>query len=128
VPNARAIEPTSWFVPLNVIAEVREVTRRAPILERPEVTSSVRPSAKYSFSRSVLRFTKGRTAIDLTPGARTRRDPAVGRSAPRRLPSRQRSISDLKAYMLPSTRCTCRCTGKPSSRSQRRTVLTPRLR
>ena len=54
----------SLFVPLNCIAEVREITRNARITDRSAMTSSVSPSAKNSLSGSGLRLPKGRTAIE----------------------------------------------------------------
>ena len=75
------------------------MTRRARTLDRLAVTSSVRPSAKYAFSGSVLRFVKGRTTIDvIRPAVTTARkaaeDPAAGARDPA---ARQASISDLYA-------------------------------
>jgi hypothetical protein len=52
------------FVPRNVLDEAREMTRKACVFASVVVSSSVRPSAKYSFSGSVLRFAKGSTAMD----------------------------------------------------------------
>ena len=49
---------------LNAITDVREITLRARIFERWAMTSSVIPSAKYSFSGSALRLRNGRTATD----------------------------------------------------------------
>src|SRR5205807_1307011 len=49
---------------LNAITDVREITLRARIFDRCAMTSSVIPSAKYSFSRSALRFRNGKTATD----------------------------------------------------------------
>ena len=49
---------------LNGMTEPREITCRARILERCAMTSSVIPSAKYSFSGSALRLRNGSTAMD----------------------------------------------------------------
>ena len=56
---------TSFFEPRSSIAEVREITRSARTLARSAMISSVSPSAKYAFSGSGLRFSKGRTTIGL---------------------------------------------------------------
>src|SRR5215207_6426850 len=53
---------------LNCITELREMTVRARIFERWAMTSSVMPSAKYSFSGSALRLRNGSTATDATRG------------------------------------------------------------
>ena len=74
MPSSRAMAFTSFVVPLNVLADVREITRRARTFERSAVTSSVRPSAKYSLSGSALRFVNGSTAIDFAR-SRARRLP-----------------------------------------------------
>ena len=89
---------TSFLVSLNIIDDVREMTRRDRTFDRVEITSSVRPSAKYAFSGSMLRFVNGSTAIDGTDP-----EPALPPSAPAaaRGPgcagrvSRHVSISDL---------------------------------
>ena len=57
---------TSFFVSLKIIDDVREMTRRDRTFDRSAITSSVRPSAKYAFSGSMLRFVNGSTAIDGT--------------------------------------------------------------
>src|SRR2546428_387008 len=57
----------SWRF-LNGITEVREITSRARIFDSCAMTSSVIPSAKYSFSGSALRFTNGRTATERSRG------------------------------------------------------------
>jgi hypothetical protein len=49
---------------LNIITEVREITLSERILESWAMTSSVMPSAKYSFSGSPLRLRNGRTATE----------------------------------------------------------------
>ena len=77
-PSLRAIVLTSSIVRLNFIADVREMTRRDPIWDRSAVTSSVRPSAKYSFSGSVLRFVNGRTAIDVVRATACSGEPLTG--------------------------------------------------
>jgi hypothetical protein len=58
------ISRTSAFLPLNAKAEVRAATRSPDTLPSAVMSSSVIPSAKYSFSRSGLRLVKGRTATD----------------------------------------------------------------
>ena len=91
---------TSFFVSLNTIDDVREMTRRDRTFDRSAITSSVRPSAKYAFSGSMLRFVNGSTPIDGTDP-----DPALPLWAPAaaRVPgcagrvSRHVSISDLYA-------------------------------
>src|SRR6266508_5198334 len=50
------------------MADVREITRSAEILERRAISSSVIPSAKYSCFGSCERFSSGRTASDLISG------------------------------------------------------------
>ena len=98
------------------------MTRKACTFASVVVTSSVRPSAKYSFSGSVLRFAKGSTAIDRvgadagleTRGARER-GPARERLPPRvdlgleRVDARERAM-DVTMYrqaffVLPSSNC-----------------------
>ena len=54
---------TSLLVPFSAIDDVREITRSERTLDRSAITSSVKPSAKYSFSASGLRFVNGSTAI-----------------------------------------------------------------
>jgi hypothetical protein len=49
---ARAISGNGFFAPLYRITEVREMTRRALILAKSVISSSVTPSAKYSCSGS----------------------------------------------------------------------------
>src|SRR5689334_10773832 len=94
-PSWRAMVFASLVVDLNVMEDVRDVTRRARTLERSAVTSAVRPSAKYSFSAFALKFVNGRTAIDLAQpaaGALRSLPPADG-AAPRPRPCwRQTSI------------------------------------
>ena len=46
------------------MTDVREITRRARTFDSWAITSSVIPSAKYSFSGSTLRLRNGRTATD----------------------------------------------------------------
>jgi hypothetical protein len=53
--------------PLNVAADVREMTRKARIRHRSAVISSARPSAKNSLSGSALRLVNDSTAIDDDP-------------------------------------------------------------
>ena len=64
---APSAAPISWRVCsrfLKRITEEREITLSAWILESCAMTSSVIPSAKYSFSGSALRLRKGSTATD----------------------------------------------------------------
>ena len=49
---------------LNGITDVREITLSARIFDRCAMTSSVMPSAKYSFSGFALRLRNGSTATD----------------------------------------------------------------
>ena len=51
---------------LNDITEAREITLSVRTFESWAITSSVIPSAKYSFSGSALRLRKGSTATDGT--------------------------------------------------------------
>ena len=53
--------------PRNTNAEVRAVTRRFSSFVSALMISSARPSLKYSFSLSELRFRNGSTAIDGSP-------------------------------------------------------------
>src|SRR5437868_2494546 len=48
-------------------AEVREMTRKAPIFVRSVIRASVMPSLKYYCSGSAERFSRGRTTIDGPP-------------------------------------------------------------
>src|SRR5215813_12963559 len=50
-------------------AELRAMTKRLEILERSPVSTSVRPSLKYSWSGSLLMLTKGRTTIEGLSGS-----------------------------------------------------------
>ena len=59
-----------WSRFLNIITEVREMTLSDRIFESCAMTSSVIPSAKYSFSGSPLRLRNGSTATERA-GART---------------------------------------------------------
>jgi hypothetical protein len=52
----------SSLAPFKANEEVRDVTSKPSITASDWITSSVSPSLKYSFSGSVLRFAKGRTA------------------------------------------------------------------
>ena len=61
----RSRGPSSWL-PLNVIAELREMTRRSRTWDRSVMISSVIPSQKYSWSFSGLRSVKGRTTMDFS--------------------------------------------------------------
>ncbi len=59
----------SCCAPRKTKAEVRAVTRRSLSFVRALMISSARPSLKYSFSLSELRFRNGSTAIDGTARA-----------------------------------------------------------
>src|SRR3989442_183411 len=61
-PSFAAIARSPSWRFLKGITEVREITSRARIFDSCAMTSSVIPSAKYSFSGSALRFTNGSTA------------------------------------------------------------------
>ena len=61
---------------LNRMTEPREITRSERILESCAIVSSVIPSAKNSFSGSVLRLRNGRTATDGSLGAGASATPA----------------------------------------------------
>jgi len=52
------------------MADVRDITRNAPIFERSVVSSSVMPSTKYSCSGSWERFSMGNTAMERIAGPR----------------------------------------------------------
>src|SRR5438309_1557859 len=85
LPSSRVATPSfaaiarspSWRC-LNGITEVREITSRARIFDSCAMTSSVIPSAKYSFSGSALRFRNGSTATDRGLGRTT---PDVARAS-----------------------------------------------
>jgi len=67
---------------LKAITELREITLSERIFESWMMTSSVIPSAKYSFSGSGLRFTNGSTAIDgVRAGAATGVTSAAAKAA-----------------------------------------------
>ena len=68
-PSCLAISGSGVSLPLNAKDDVREITFRSPILASRFNSSSVSPSAKYSFSLSGERFANGSTAIDLSPSA-----------------------------------------------------------
>ena len=57
---------------LNGMTDVREITFSERTFDRCAITSSVMPSAKYSFSGSALKLRKGRTATEGAPPARFR--------------------------------------------------------
>src|SRR5438477_646232 len=65
-PSALPISVDLVGRPRYCITEVREITLRSLIFDRFVSTSSWMPSAKYAFSFSSLRFSKGKTAIDLS--------------------------------------------------------------
>ena len=69
-PSVLAISGTESCVFLKCIAEVREMTRRPWIMDSRPISSSVMPSAKYSWDGSPLKFSKGRTAKDRIAGDR----------------------------------------------------------
>ena len=51
----------SFFAPFNCIEDVREITLSALTFDKSAMISSVRPSLKYPFSASGLRFANGST-------------------------------------------------------------------
>src|ERR1700733_8134667 len=57
------------FLPLKANEDVRETTRKWGELERSLMSSSEKPSLKYSCFGSPLMFTNGRTATDDSTGA-----------------------------------------------------------
>ena len=69
----RAISGSRSFVPLKLIADVREMMRSDPMRASASVNSSVMPSAKYSCEGSPVRFSSGSTA------SAAMRPPAGGR-------------------------------------------------
>jgi hypothetical protein len=52
-----------FAVPLYCMTEVRAITVRSCSRDSFEISSSVIPSEKYSFSASALRFVNGSTAM-----------------------------------------------------------------
>src|SRR5437870_8481420 len=58
--------PAYWSDGLDLycIAEVRETTFSEPSLTRCVISSSVKPSARYSWAASPERFSRGSTAIE----------------------------------------------------------------
>ena len=62
-PSAAPISRTFREPLLNCWTEVRLITFKSATLARLERTSSCTPAAKYSFSLSSLKFSKGKTAI-----------------------------------------------------------------
>ena len=62
--SSSAICCKDFFVPLNRIDDVREMTFSVLIFARSVVNASVIPSAKYSWSGSQERFSSGSTAMD----------------------------------------------------------------
>ena len=86
--------------PRRVSAEVREVTRSACTLDSVVVISSVSPAAKYSFSGSALRFSKGSTAIDAFAAAARAVTVASGVRGDSARVRRQASISARTAKTL----------------------------
>src|SRR5208283_4744844 len=67
---------------LKRIADVREIVLNSPILDTAEMSSSLRPSAKYSSLGSGLMFVNGRTAIRFLLGAPSDAGEARGRASP----------------------------------------------
>ena len=65
-PSALPISRRFVGRPRYCITDVREITLRSLIFERFVSTSSWMPSAKYAFSFSSLKFSNGKTAIDLS--------------------------------------------------------------
>src|SRR5688572_33477527 len=99
-PSSRATVFRSFVVSRKALDDRREMTRSRRTFDRSAMTSSVRPSAKYAFSGSVLRLVNGSTAIDFTvlDAALPRRASVEAGSAARSgRVSRQASISDLYA-------------------------------
>ena len=66
--NSRAICGNGFRVPLYLITDVREITRKALICPRVAISWSVIPSAKYSWDASPERFSSGSTATDRIVG------------------------------------------------------------
>ena len=64
--NSFAISFTFFCVPLYFITDVLEITVNSLTLARFIVISSVIPSLKYSSFFSLLKLSKGKTAIDLS--------------------------------------------------------------
>ncbi|AOH35702.1 hypothetical protein BGP89_04460 [Luteimonas sp. JM171] len=63
-PSFAAITACGSLLPLNSNAELRPITRRSEIRVRPEISSSDRPSEKYSSAGSPPALTSGSTAIE----------------------------------------------------------------
>ncbi len=76
--RALAISFRDFLDPLKGMTEVREITRRERIEARSVISSSVIPSAKYSWVASPERLASGRTAREEIRG----RSPATGPSPP----------------------------------------------
>src|ERR1039457_3099820 len=67
--SSRAITGSGLFLtPLYVIADVREITFNASIFAREFISSSVMPSAKYSWAGSLEGLSNGKTASDAMRG------------------------------------------------------------
>ena len=62
--NSRAISGRASFVSLYCMTEVREMTRREPILARSVINWSVMPSTKNSSDGSPDKLSRGRTAME----------------------------------------------------------------
>src|SRR3984885_5533999 len=65
-PSFSAIVRTSSFLPLNWNDEVRAITFKSAECARWSISSSDRPSEKYSWSFFSLMSTNGSTAIDFS--------------------------------------------------------------
>ncbi len=63
-PSWRAMSGSERREPLSAMTEVRETTRRLGIRASSVMSSSVMPSAKYSWAGSPERFWRGSTAIE----------------------------------------------------------------
>jgi len=62
--SSEAISESVFSEPLYVIADVREITRKAPIFARSAMSDSVIPLARYSCSASPETLRTGRTTRD----------------------------------------------------------------
>ena len=85
-PSSRPISLIFTFLPLKANAEVREATRSPGTLASRLRSSSVSPSEKYSCSRSELRFTSGRTAMEGAACSAEGGAGSLGRAVPRARP------------------------------------------
>ena len=62
--SARAISGSGLCADLYCMTEVREITFSEPSLARCVMSSSVKPSARYSCAGSPDKFSRGKTAIE----------------------------------------------------------------